>query len=201
MTPTSRVLVLVFVLAARVINGQSDVASSLLHAPLGLDLYVPAPTDNPITLEKRALGERLFAEQRLSADGRTSCATCHQPQRAFTDGRRVSRGVFGRDGRRNVPSILNRGYGTSLFWDGRAATIEDQVKQAIAGRQDLGLSVGVAAERLSGDASYGVAFQAAFAAPVSADRLVQAIATFVRGARSGGSPVDRYLAGDQAALT
>jgi len=77
----------------------------------------------------------------------------------------------------------------------------DQVRQAIAGREDLGLPVNVAAERLSGDASYDAAFQLAFASPVSADRLVQAIATFVRGARAGGSPVDRYLAGDSAALT
>ena len=100
-----------------------------------------------------------------------------------------------------MPSILNRGYGTSFFWDGRAATIEDQVRQAIAGSQDLGLPVSVAAERVSRDASYAAAFEAAFAAPVTADRLVHAIATFVRGARSGGSPVDRFLAGDTDALS
>ncbi len=196
--------VIVFVLAVSAVSlehGPNLTAQLLIRPPQGLDLYLPAPLDNPITAEKLALGERLFGEQRLSADGRTSCATCHQPRRAFTDGRRVSRGVFGREGRRNVPSIFNRGYGTSFFWDGRAATIEDQVRQAIAGGQDLGLSVSVAAERLSGDASYSAAFQSAFDAPVSADRLVQALATFVRGTRSGGSPVDRYLAGDLAALT
>lgn len=169
--------------------------------PLGLDLYLPAPPDNPITTEKVRLGQRLFVETRLSADRRTSCASCHQKERAFTDGRRVARGVFGRSGRRNVPSILNRGYGSSFFWDGRAATIEDQVRQAITGSQDLGLSVSVAAERLSRDATYAAAFEAAFAAPVSADRLVQAIASFVRGARSGGSTVDRFLAGDIGALS
>ena len=189
-------------LNARVLVQRSDVPSSvLLMPPLGLDVYLPAPPDNPITAEKLALGERLFAEERLSADGRTSCVSCHQPERAFTDGRRVSRGVFGRGGRRNVPSILNRGYGTTFFWDGRAATIEDQVGQAIAGRQDLGLPVSVAAERLSRDATYAAAFETAFAAPVSADRLVQAVATFVRGARSGGSAVDRFVAGDAAALS
>jgi cytochrome c peroxidase len=187
---------------ASVLASQSnDARSLLLVPPLGLDMYLPAPADNPITTAKLALGERLFAEERLSADGRTSCATCHQPQRAFTDGRRVSRGVFGREGRRNVPSILNRGYGTSFFWDGRAATIEDQVRQALAGSQDLGLPVSVAAERLSRDATYAAAFEIAFAAPVSADRLVQAVATFVRGARSGGSAVDRFLAGGAAALS
>jgi cytochrome c peroxidase len=190
-------------LDASAVVQQSDVPSDLfVIPPLGLDLYLPAPPDNPITAEKLALGERLFAEERLSADGRTSCATCHQPQRAFTDGRRVSRGVFGREGRRNVPSILNRGYGTSFFWDGRATTIEDQVRQAITGTRDLGLpTIAVAADRLSHDATYAASFDAAFAAPVSSDRLVQAIATFVRSARSGSSPVDRFLAGDTAALS
>lgn len=168
--------------------------------PLGLDLYLPAPPDNPITAEKLALGRRLFADERLSADGRTSCASCHQRERAFTDGRRVARGVFGRTGRRNVPSILNRAYGTSFAWDGRAATLEDQVRRAIVGNRDLGLSVAVAAERLFFDGTYTAAFEAAFAAPVSGDRLVQAIATFVRGALSGGSPFDRFFAGDQTAL-
>jgi cytochrome c peroxidase len=169
--------------------------------PLGLDRYLPAPPDNPITAEKVALGRRLFADERLSADGRTSCASCHQRERAFTDGLRVARGVFGRRGRRNVPSILNRAYGTAFSWDGRAATLEDQIRRAISGEQDLGLSVEVAAKRLSQSATYTAAFDAAFAAPVSGDRLVQAIATFVRGALSGGSLFDRFVAGDQAALS
>ena len=104
-------------------------------------------------------------------------ASCHQQERAFTDGRRVARGVFGRIGRRNEPWILNRAYGTALAWDGRAATLEDQVRRAVSGHTDLGLSVAVAAERLSHDATYTAAFDAAFAAPVSGDLLVQAIAT------------------------
>jgi cytochrome c peroxidase len=99
-----------------------------------------------------------------------------------------------------VPSILNRGYGTAFFWDARVTTLEDQVRQAIAGATDLGLPVAVAATRLSGEAGYDAAFQAAFAAPASADRLVQALATFVRGARSGDSPFDRFIAGDASAL-
>lgn len=169
--------------------------------PLGLDLYLPAPPDNPITAEKLTLGRSLFNEPRLSADGQTSCATCHQPERAFTDGRRVAQGVFGRAGRRNVPSIFNRAYGTSFAWDGRAATLEEQVRRAIAGSRDLGLPVNVAVDRLSADARYAAAFDASFAAPISGDRLVQAIATFVRGALSGSSPFDRFFAGDSTALS
>jgi len=100
-----------------------------------------------------------------------------------------------------VPSILNRAYGTAFSWDGRAATIEDQVRRAISGDRDLGLSVAVATERVSHDPTYTATFEAAFAAPVSGDRLVQAIATFVRGALSGGSPFDRFFAGDPTALS
>jgi cytochrome c peroxidase len=143
----------------------------------------------------------LFFEPRLSADGRTSCATCHQPARAFTDGRRLPRGAFGRAGRRNVPSILNRAYGASGFWDGRAASLEAQVRIAAAADVDLGLPVEQAAERLAADPSYASAFASAFGdAHVSADRVVQAIATFVRAQLSGDSPYDRFLDGDQAAL-
>ena len=169
--------------------------------PLGLDRYLPVPADNPMSVEKIALGRRLFAERGLSADGLTSCASCHEPDRAFTDGRRVARGVFGRMGRRNVPSILNRAYGTAFFWDGRATTLEDQVRQAIGGDQDLGSSVAGAAERVGRDSTYAASFDAAFRAPASGDRLVQALATFVRGSLSGDSPFDRFVAGDRAALT
>src|SRR5262249_49958072 len=86
-------------------------------------------------------------------------------------------------------------------WDGRAVTLEDQVSQAIVGDGDLGLSVAGAADRLSTDATYRKEFDGAFGAPVSADRVVQAIATFVRGALSGDSSFDRFVAGDHDAMT
>lgn len=172
-----------------------------LRVPLGLDLHVPAPAGNPITAAKVDLGERLFFERRLSADGRTSCATCHQPVRAFTDGRTVSRGVFGRPGRRNVPSIRNRAYGLSGFWDGRAASLEAQVRIAAAADADLGRPVEHGAARLAEDGAYAGAFASAFGDPrITGDRVVQAIATFVRAQLSGGSPYDRFMDGDQAAL-
>src|SRR5688572_12040725 len=193
---------LLLVLAATAETGPRLAAEGQdASAPLGLDRYLPAPADKPSTTEKLALGRRLFVERRLSADGRTSCASCHQPERAFTDGRRVARGVFGRPGRRNVPSILNRGYGAVFGWDGRADTLEDQVMRAMSSPMDLGLSPGAAAERLSRDVTYSAAFDAAYAAPLSADRLVQAIATFVRIARSGNSAFDRFVAVDPTAIS
>lgn len=82
-----------------------------LAIPLGLDLYMPVPEDNPPTAEKVALGRQLFFDARLSADGSLSCASCHEPARAFADGRPIAVGIAGRRGLRNAPVLINRGYG------------------------------------------------------------------------------------------
>ena len=87
--------------------------------PVGLDLYLPVPEDNPLRPERVALGRRLFFDPVLSRDRSLACAGCHEPDRAFTDGRALSVGVFGRVGTRSVPTIVNRAYGRSFFWDGR----------------------------------------------------------------------------------
>jgi cytochrome c peroxidase len=83
------------------------------------------PLDNLQTPEKIALGQKLFFDGRLSVDGTVACATCHDPQRAFTDGRTTSVGVRGRSGQRNAPTVLNALYNKTQFWDGRAKTLED----------------------------------------------------------------------------
>ena len=95
--------------------------------PLGLDLYFPVPEENPLTPEKVVLGRRLFFDPILSRDKSVSCAACHDPLLAFTDGRRISQGIFGRSGVRNTPTIVNRAYGKSQFLDGRVSTLEEQV--------------------------------------------------------------------------
>ena len=86
-------------------------ASERLAIPLGLDLYLPVPEDNPLTAEKVALGSRLFRDKRLSRDETIACVTCHDPQRYFTDEKPLAEGVFGRRGDRRTPSIVNRAYG------------------------------------------------------------------------------------------
>src|SRR5690349_12494924 len=91
--------------------------AAAVSIPLGLDLYLPAPETNPLTAEKIELGRRLFLDRRLSRDGSVSCSSCHDPKRAFSDGRAIALGVFGRIGRRNSPALINRGYGRSFFWD------------------------------------------------------------------------------------
>ena len=86
-----------------------------LQIPLGLDRGLLAPPDNPVTPAKAALGRRLFSDTRLSVDNSRSCADCHQPERAFTDGKRVAIGVQDQQGTRNVPALLNRTYGRAFF--------------------------------------------------------------------------------------
>jgi cytochrome c peroxidase len=158
--------------------------SCLPGPPLGLDAFMPVPESNPLTPEKIALGRQLFFDKRLSRDGTLACATCHDPRRAFSDGRRLARGIGGAAGARNVPAIVNRGYGSSFFWDGRAATLEQQALEPILNPKELGLSI-LELERRT---------------HLRAPQVAQALASFVRTIRSGGAPFDRYVAGDSAAL-
>ena len=126
--------------------------ASAITIPLGLDLYLPAPEDNPITADKIELGRRLFNDRRLSRDGSISCSSCHDPERAFSDGRRVAAGVFGRIGRRNSPALVNRGYGRLFFWDGRVATLEEQVLKPIEDPNEMDLPLEQASSRVGLDA-------------------------------------------------
>jgi cytochrome c peroxidase len=96
----------------------------LLDSPDAARPLPTAPPDNPTTPGRAALGERLFMDKRLSADGTVACATCHQPQRAFTNGLASATGLRGQQMRRNVPTLVNVGYRQTIFWDGRAETLE-----------------------------------------------------------------------------
>src|SRR5947207_1417438 len=116
--------------------------------PLGLDLYMPVPDDNPLTAENIDLGRRLFFDRRLSRDGSIACSSCHDPERAFTDGRAMALGIFGRSGRRNSPALINRGYGRLFFWDGRSASLEEQVLKPIQDPNEMDLALAEASTRV-----------------------------------------------------
>src|SRR5437764_233227 len=116
--------------------------------PLGLDLYLPVPEDNPITQDKVTLGRQLFFDRRLSRDGSIACATCHNPNRAFSTPLSVSTGVGGRQGRRNAPALINRAYGRAFFWDGRMPSLEEQVLKPIQDPNEMDSPVEVAAARV-----------------------------------------------------
>src|SRR5205807_6571054 len=136
------------------------------------------PTDNPQTPEKIALGQKLFFDGRLSVDRTVACATCHDPQRAFTDGRPTSVGVQGRSGQRNAPTVLNALYNKTQFWDGRAKTLEEQAALPIANPVEMGQpSLDAAVAAIAGIEEYEQAFRKAFGRPVNGPDLVRAIAS------------------------
>ena len=175
-------------------------AAQSLQPPLGLDTLMPVPGDNPLTPERVALGRRLFLDPILSADRSISCASCHVPERSFTDDRPRSVGVSGRVGPRRVPKLLNRGYGRSFFWDGRIRTLEEQVLQPVTNTLEMDLELVDAVERLRADAAYASGFHEAFGRQPNEDDLARALASYVRTILSGDSRYDRYVAGDSNAL-
>lgn len=123
------------------------------------------PRDNPLIAERVTLGEALFSEALLSRDGSLSCASCHRREAAFTDGLAVSRGVDGRLGERNAMSLHNLAWKRSFFWDGRAASLREQVLQPIADHREMDQSLAGAVEKLGRDPRYAARFRAAYASP------------------------------------
>ena len=169
--------------------------------PLGLDLYRPEPADNPTLPDRVTLGQRLFRERLLSRDRSLACVDCHRPDRAFTDGRARAVGVYGRRGPRSVPTIVNRAWGEAFFWDGRIATLEDQVLQPILAELEMDLTIDEAVDRLRGTSQYAEAFRDTFGRDVNGDDLARALAAYVRTIQSGSSPFDHYVWGEPTALS
>ena len=172
-----------------------------------LGLPVARALDHPaIGPAETALGRKIFFDRTLSVDGAVSCAVCHRPELAFTDGRSKAVGADGRVGTRNTQSIANAGYNTTFFWDGRRATLEAQVIDAFFNPNEHGFADATdLLARIRIDPSYGILVRDAFGVPVSELQLAQvatALASFVRSITLANSPVDRYLfGGDAAALS
>ncbi|MGA7579352.1 MAG: cytochrome c peroxidase [Desulfobaccales bacterium] len=171
-----------------------------LGVPL-LQTLAEIPADNPQTPEKIALGMRLFFDPRLGADGTVACASCHNPDRAFTDGRPTSVGFRGRVGQRNAPTILNALYNKKQFWDGRAKTLEDQAAFPITNPSEMGQpSLDAAVAKIAAIPEYQQGFQKVFGQAPNGLNLVRAIASYERTLISFDSPFDHFIAGDQNAI-
>jgi cytochrome c peroxidase len=174
---------------------------SLKAIPLGLDTNRPVPADNPLTEAKVQLGRKLFFDPILSADGTVSCASCHQPDHGFASPHPLAVGIGGRRTPRNAPSLFNRAYGKSFFWDGREQTLEGQALRPIENPLEMGDSVPAALKRLQAHKDYPARFQTAFGDGVTATNLARALASFERVLLLGNSRVDRFRAGQTQALT
>jgi cytochrome c peroxidase len=167
---------------------------------IGAPLATP-PRDNPQTPEKIALGRQLFFDARLSADNTVACSTCHDPARAFTDGRTVSIGIHGRAGQRNAPTILNALFNKTQFWDGRATTLEEQAGFPIVNSVEMGQpSLDAAVARIAAIGEYQRAFRRVFDRAPNGLDLLHAIASYERTQVAFDSPFDHYIAGDRNAI-
>jgi cytochrome c peroxidase len=167
--------------------------------PLGLDkdsFYVPP--DNPLTKEKIALGRLLFFDKRLSGNGTIACATCHIPSLAFTDGQPVSSGIHHQQGGRSAPMAINRAFSRAQFWDGRAASVEDQALGPFINPIEHGfMNHDEMVKKMKAIKGYREEFQEVFGSDIKIEDVGKAIASFERTLMSGNSPFDRYESGDE----
>jgi len=176
------------------------------EVPLGLP-PVPIPEDNPQTPEKIALGEELFHDMRFSATGDVSCATCHDPEKAFTDSPlKTSQGIEKKTGTRNAPTVINSAYFHTQFWDGRSPSLEDQALHPPVNPIEMGLpSHEPILEIVRTDPGYVKAFADVFGVAgddITMDHVTKAIAAFERTQIAGDSPFDRwFFGGEESALT
>lgn len=175
---------------------------SLAEAPLGLP-EVPIPADNPQTAEKIALGAKLFNDQRFSATGDVSCATCHAAEKAFTDSPlSVSEGINKLTGTRNAPTVVNAAYNETQFWDGRSPSLEDQALHPFLNPVEMALpSHEPILEIIRDDREYSRMFRDVFgvrARNVTMNEVTKAIAAFERTQIAGNSRFDRWYFGGEA---
>jgi cytochrome c peroxidase len=159
------------------------------------------PSDNPITDAKAKLGDMIFDEKRVSADNSIACNTCHSPRNGFTTHTETSRGVGDRLGKRNAPSILNAMFYKSMFWDGRAETLEEQATLPILNPIEMGQKTpNDVVAKLAAIPEFVEAFQQVFGHPVNWQDMGKALAAFERTRLSTEAPFDRFLHGDEKAL-
>jgi cytochrome c peroxidase len=173
-----------------------------ITAPLGLP-PVPIPADNPPTAATIALGRALFYDPRLSKNNTVSCASCHNPNFAFTDGREIAQGIGGSLGVRNTPTLLNAAYSPIQFWDGRAPSLEAQSAFPIADPLEMNQPHEVSVAKIDRDAAYKAEFAQAFGpGDVTLGKIQRTLASFERTLLSGNSPFDQYqYGGNKKALT
>ncbi|MCS6925567.1 MAG: cytochrome-c peroxidase [Candidatus Binatia bacterium] len=160
------------------------------------------PQDNAMTPERVALGRKLYFDTRLSRDGTVACATCHDVSRGFTDQRPVSEGIDDKLGQRNAPTTLNAVFFETFFLDGRAPSLEEQAKLPILNPIEMGHpNPEAAVKAIADDPEYQDLFQKAYGRAPNYDDLARAIAAFERTLVFLDAPFDRFVAGDEKAIS
>lgn len=167
----------------------------------GSEPIAPIPIDIKLAPDRVALGKRLFHEPQLSGDDTVACANCHGLDRGGADRAAHSFGVGGREGAINAPTVFNSGFNFRQFWDGRAATLEEQIDGPIHDQAEMASNWPQVLGKLRRDGAYRKAFDASYPDGITADNVKDAIATFERSLYTPNSRFDRYLRGDRAALS
>jgi len=180
-----------------IFTGASAASDYSFKVPLGL-IDPEVPPDNPMSLAKIELGRQLYFDERLSVDDTVSCATCHDPQKGFSDNEKVSTGIQGKKGNRNAPTSLNAALTDLQFWDGRAPSLEEQAKGPIVNPVEMGMpSLDAVVEKLKKIPEYQKSFKDVFEGGITADNMARAIAAYERTLLAGDSPFDRYFYGKE----
>ncbi|HEY4416127.1 MAG TPA: MbnP family protein [Verrucomicrobiae bacterium] len=181
------------------LNGTFKMAPSATPYHLTVSAFAPQPDlprDNPLTVEGVSLGSQLFFDRRLSAGDRQSCANCHDPHLAFAQPRRFSRGVDGVLGTRNAMPLENLAWKSAFFWDGRAATLREQVLQPIQNPVEMHESLANAVAKISADPDYHRRFAGAFGSPeITTDTIARALEQFLLVQVSFDAKFDRVMNG------
>jgi cytochrome c peroxidase len=171
------------------------------EVPLGLP-ELEYPEDNPPTEAKIALGKQLYFDPRLSSDMTISCASCHDPAKGWSNGDAFATGVKGAVGGRSAPTIINSVYNRFHFWDGRAASLEDQALGPVANPIEMAMKLEDVEKRLNAVEGYRKQFREVFGTEeITRDQIAKAIAAYERTILCGDAPYDRYQAGDESALS
>lgn len=177
-------------------------SESLANTPLSRPdpMLIEYPEDEAPSWREVQLGKTLFFDPRLSHDHSRSCASCHNPELGFGDGLPLSPAADGTPLGRHTPSIYNLAWGSVFFWDGRAATLEEQALMPIVAAAEMNLPMDVLIKRLRTVAHYQKEFSAVYEEGLTEETVGRALASFMRGIISSNSPFDRHLAGDKNAL-
>ncbi len=193
---TFRVSVLLLLLT---LSASGDLVFAGGIEPLGI---VPVPSSHPQTPEKIDLGRMLFFDRRLSGDGTMSCASCHIPEQGFADGQAIALSYPTTRNWRNSQTLVNVAYQKRLFHDGRSASLEEQALFPLMSAFEMNQNLDFVEEELRSVPEYVTAFTRAFGSPdITREQIGMALAAFERTIVSRDAPLDRYLAGDEKALS
>jgi len=166
-----------------------------IKVPLGLNTAPSIPAENPLTVEKVMLGKKLYFDPILSANNKVSCASCHNPQLGYTDQLVTSTGIFDQKGGMNAPTVFNSSFSPLQFWNGRAASLEEQAQGPPQNPSEMHDGKGnawfKAVERLKASPEYVKSFARVFGTSPTRDAVAKAIAAYERLVLTGNSIVDR----------